>query len=418
MYCTAYTSRGHVCNMNLAGEYCKAHNNSLKMIGESRFFQNQKMYPLLAKSKQLQNTFINSDGTDAVAWSDKLIVDATIQGQSNLFSVMRKIGPHTQADQISYENHLRKVRSRKAIRTQAKERKMYMFNLIGDGRIEPDRIAENRRRLIAEVENGLTTAREAYDTLMMIIREPQQRRHRRQREIYERWMEEDDEREEMRRELAFENAANAEDWNIPLHEPRTLAQIAADPQSVHTSEVLNKVKEMVELIRKIEIPEEYRWNMENVSKTMTEIISECELTPAAASQFSSKYCAADTIYDMEEGIFGKLTDAMWQHVKKSEDRIELKKIVKSELQDNIGMCAQGNLSRIANILVGYLDGLSVNTESRSEQIGKAMAELTSKFTGSESNVEIRLAAMAVLVPFHMTAAEMKPWIDAVTDTVE
>ena len=165
MYCTAYTSRGHVCNMNRVGDYCKAHNHSLKTIGPMRFFQNQKMYPMYAEKKRIQNMFIDSGATDTEAWSKKLVVDATIEGQKHMFSEARKIGPHTEADQRSYETHLRKVRCRKAIRTQTRERKNYMFNLIGDGRPEVEWIAQTRRRLIAEVENGLTTAHEAFDTL-------------------------------------------------------------------------------------------------------------------------------------------------------------------------------------------------------------------------------------------------------------
>jgi len=110
-------------------------------------------------------------------------------------------------------------------------------------------------------------------------------------------------------------AVDGDHWLGETRRERTLAEIAGDNQNIHTTEVVKKFKEMVEHIRKIEVPEEYRWNMTKVSKTMAEIIAECELTPQAAWQFSSKYCAADTIYEMEEGIFGKLMDSVWQHVR-------------------------------------------------------------------------------------------------------
>jgi hypothetical protein len=98
--------------------------------------------------------------------------------------------------------------------------------------------------------------------------------------------------------------------------------------------------------------------MEKVSKTIVEITAECKLTPKAAWQFSSKYYSAETIYEMEEGIFGKLMDAVWQHVKASPESNSLKMIVKEELEMNIGMCAQGNLTRVTNILAGILDGIT------------------------------------------------------------
>jgi hypothetical protein len=41
--------------------------------------------------------------------------------------------------------------------------------------------------------------------------------------------------------------------------------------------------------------------------------------------------------------------------KHSPNNEDLKKILASELEDNIGMCQQGNLTRLCNILSGYLD---------------------------------------------------------------
>jgi hypothetical protein len=199
---------------------------------------------------------------------------------------------------------------------------------------------------------------------------------------------------------------------------RTLAEIAADRQNIHTSEVVKKFKDMVEVIRKIEVPEEYRWNMTKVSKTMAEIISECELTPQAAWQFSSKYCSDETIFDMENGIFGKLMDSVWQHVKTLEDPASLKQIVKEELEMNIGTCAQGNITRVANILVGILDGLDPQEESRLEKIGKAINDVRRTLTTAMTRSQIVLATMKVLVPFGMTADEMKPWVDAVADILD
>jgi hypothetical protein len=121
---------------------------------------------------------------------------------------------------------------------------------------------------------------------------------------------------------------------------------------------------------------------------------------------------------MENGIFGKLMDSVWQHVKNLEDPASLKQIVKEELEMNIGTCAQGNLTRVANILVGILDGLDPQEESRLEKIGKAINEVRRTLTTAMTRSQIVLATMKVLVPFHMTAEEMKPWVDAVLDAVE
>jgi hypothetical protein len=45
------------------------------------------------------------------------------------------------------------------------------------------------------------------------------------------------------------------------------------------------------------------------------------------------------------------------------------------MQDNIGMCAQGNLSRLCNILSGYMDGLDLIAKSRNQLVGERFALL-------------------------------------------
>ena len=111
-----------------------------------------------------------------------------------------------------------------------------------------------------------------------------------------------------------------------------------------------------------------------VSKTMSEIISECELTPASAWQMVAKYCSDETIYDLQPGIYGKVLDCVWQYIKTSPNKEHLKKILKSEMKDNIGMCAQGNLSRLTNILGGYADCV-VTVESMPDKMGRLLPPL-------------------------------------------
>ena len=153
-----------------------------------------------------------------------------------------------------------------------------------------------------------------------------------------------------------------------------LGAFANDRQNVHTTAAVKQTMDVIKEILKIEVPSEYRWNMTCVSKTMTEIISECGLTPASAWQMVAKYCSDETIYDLQPGIYGKVLDCVWQYIKTSPDKEDLKKILKSEMRDNIGMCAQGNLSRLTNILAGYIDCVKV-VESMSDKMGRLLPPL-------------------------------------------
>ena len=409
--CNAYTCKGTNCTRPLAGEYCKEHNHSLKVIGPMRFRQNQERYIAARKIKDARNRHIDEKAPHT--WTEMLVATAELNGLVSQHAEERHMGPHTLADQKSYERLSSKLRRRKEIRAGLRERETFMHHLRGDGRDENLNVRFERMHYIMMAETGEMSARDALHAFMVRRREIQDQIARR-----DVWEDEQGERDYANFGPAIPHAVDGDNW---LQEPpreRTLAEIANDNQSVHTSEVVKKFKEMVERIRKIEVPEEYRWNMTKVSKTMADIIAECELTPQAAWQFSSKYCAADTIYEMEEGIFGKLMDSVWQHVKNSDEPSELKKIVKEELEMNIGMCAQGNITRVANILVGILEGLDPQEESRLHKIGKAIADVRRTLTMAMTRSQIVIATMKVLVPFHMTADEMKPWVDAVLDAVE
>jgi hypothetical protein len=407
--CTAYTCKGTNCTRPLAGEYCKEHQNSLKMIGPMRFRHNQERYVAARKIKDARNKHI--DEKIPQTWTAMLVATAELNGLLAQHADERRMGPHTLADQQSYDRLSSKLQNRKEIRAGIRDHENFMHQLRGDGRDEDLNTRFERMHAIMLVETGEMTARQALDN----FNRNRPRLVREWRDIEEDYQ---GEREYQQFGPPIPQAVDGDNW---LQEPpreRTLAEIAADRQNIHTAEVVKKFKDMVERIRKIEVPEEYRWNMTKMSKTMIEIISECDLTPRAAWQFSSKYCSDETIYEMEEGIFGKLMDAVWQHVKNLEDPASLKQIVKEELEMNIGTCAQGNLTRVANILVGILDGLDPQEESRLEKIGKAINEVRRTLTVGMTRSQIVLATMKVLVPFGMTAAEMKPWVDAVADSVD
>jgi hypothetical protein len=392
----------------------------MKMIGPMRFRHNQERIMAALKIKTARNKHI--DDKTPESWTAMLVATAELEGLNSQHFNERRWGPHTLADQQSYNRLSSKLQSRKEIREGLREHERLMHQLRGDGRDEDAGTRLQRMHAIMLVETGEMTAREALEnfnrTRPRLVREW---RHPNERERAP-WRDIEDDYWGERQYAAFgapiPQAVDGDNWLADPPRERTLAEIAADRQNIHTTEVMKKFKDMVELIRKIEVPEEYRWNMTKVSKTMSEIISECELTPQAAWQFSSKYCSDETIYDMENGIFGKLMDSVWQHVKNLEDPASLKQIVKEELEMNIGTCAQGNLTRVANILVGILDGLDPQEESRLEKIGKAINDVRRTLTMDMSRSQIVLATMKVLVPFGMTADEMKPWVQAVVDAAE
>ena len=191
------------------------------------------------------------------------------------------------------------------------------------------------------------------------------------------------------------------------NQERPLEAFANDRQNVHKKETVDNVKKNIELILKIHVPDEYQTQ---TLKTIGEIILECNLSKKAAWQMTAKYCEDESIYEME-GIYPKVLNSLWQFIKLSEHNQDLKKILKSELEDNIGMCAQGNLSRLCNILNGYLEGFQFDTDSQIEKLGTEL----SKLIEIESYIERVDKAIEILKKFNIDQSEWSAWTDPLMD---
>lgn len=199
---------------------------------------------------------------------------------------------------------------------------------------------------------------------------------------------------------------------------RPLARFTADPQNVHTTVMVRQTKEIVAKVREIAVPTEYQWNMDITSRTPGEIIADCKLTIHAACQMLTQYSHKTSVYDIEEGIYGKVLDSVWQFIKNSTDKEDLCRILKQEMEDNIGMCAQGNLTRLCNILAGYLDGVAP-PESVSEKMGRLLPPLME----IEDPLERVYQAFKIMKDNNVPFEEWDNWAsgfidDEVEDTVD
>jgi hypothetical protein len=188
-----------------------------------------------------------------------------------------------------------------------------------------------------------------------------------------------------------------------------LARFAADNQNVHTTQTVNLTKQIVERLLKIPVPTDYKWDKHHCSKTPGDIIMTCKLSSKAAWQMTAKYCQDEAIYNMEPGIYGKTLDGVWQYILNSPDKEDLCRCLKQEMEDNIGMCAQGNLSRLCNILAGYMEGIG-SQESLADILGREF----SKLMEIENLGDRLIKAFYVLKENHVPILDWKKWLDPLT----
>lgn len=199
----------------------------------------------------------------------------------------------------------------------------------------------------------------------------------------------------------------------PPAPPNTLAAFAEDRQNIHTQVAVDHAKRMVGIVRKIEVPTDFRWNRTECSKTPGDIIRECRLSVRAAQQMMGHYLSSDRIYDMDKGIYGKVLDSVWQYILNSPEKADLVKVLKAEMEDNVGMCAQGNLTRVCNILAGFVDGIS-QQESPADMLGREVPKLADLADISERARRLT----EVLAESGLPADKWSDWVSAVFEDGE
>lgn len=187
-----------------------------------------------------------------------------------------------------------------------------------------------------------------------------------------------------------------------------LRGFSLDNQNVHRKESVKMTTEAVTRVLKIPVPKEYAWNTKRVSKTPGEIIADCELGPHTCVQFMNRYLQNEEIYGLGAGIYGKVMDGIWQYIKGSDDKADLCNILRSELKDSIGMCLAGNLTRICNVVAGYLDGIG-SYETAAERLGRLMPKLM-EIEDDEARFE---AAKKVLTEVGLPKTDWDAWLEAV-----
>lgn len=186
--------------------------------------------------------------------------------------------------------------------------------------------------------------------------------------------------------------------------PGELAQFAQDRQNVHTTVMVKQTKDIIDRVLKIAVPEEYRYT--NGHKTLAEVLLDVAMSDKAADWFVDKYLKHESIYEYPAGIYAKVCDSVWQYVRASPDKADLCRIMRTELEDNIGMCAQGNLTRLCNVLAGYMEG--INTESPGEVLQRRMAKLMEVDDDAERLTQGKKILEELAVPH----AEWAPWLEA------
>lgn len=179
-----------------------------------------------------------------------------------------------------------------------------------------------------------------------------------------------------------------------------LQQFVEDVQNIHTRPISVQTNATLQLLMATPVPEN--------QKTVAEIQREWQHRGFGDDILSDIRTWGSKAWIVEDGdyLYRRTLQHLWAKIKEYpvETRGELVKRLYEECRDAVGLCAQGHVARLANVLVGFDAAIKgeVSLQDR-------MAEI-SRQTTTEN--EKRVAAILVLNDFNVADHDRAAWLDA------
>ena len=182
-----------------------------------------------------------------------------------------------------------------------------------------------------------------------------------------------------------------EDWGIPAPIPGQRVfvveqRFAEDPQNVHRKEVSEQTNKATEFLMKVPLPDQRRdelWKV-TVAVFLGFVGTNMKLFVSVIADIE-RWVNTDSCRKANDHLYRELLYRLIMYIQKSEHREELLKRLWEECRESVGMCCEGHLSRLCNVLVGYVEGIDPPV-SVGELLQQKMAAIASLDISVEEKV--------------------------------
>jgi hypothetical protein len=183
-----------------------------------------------------------------------------------------------------------------------------------------------------------------------------------------------------------------------------LERFAKDNQNVHTSKTVEMVLETSKRLMKLSKDKNKDLD------TMAYCFTRCKLSDKARQQMALMYYSDTSIYNLKAPTYRLVMDGIWVYIDSQKEDLQ-KEIVErlgQELEDNVGMCAQGNLSRLVNVLSGYMPGVGFKNE-------KSLQDQMLELRDIKDISKRKKKALKLCNEFKQTEEETNAWLELLED---
>jgi hypothetical protein len=186
---------------------------------------------------------------------------------------------------------------------------------------------------------------------------------------------------------------------------RNLGDVAHDGQNVHTKEVVVQTNEKMEILQSIPVKQKQKTLSEIETAWMGQhYVNYTKLTSVLEDM--RKWGNTETVCAEGDWAYRKALRGLWTKIQTNPELVQR---LWEESLDSLGMCAQGHLSRLANVLVGFEEGVKAPI-SMKELFQNEISLLAAK---EMANEEKERQAKSLMDTYSIPEEERQVWLEAV-----
>ena len=186
-----------------------------------------------------------------------------------------------------------------------------------------------------------------------------------------------------------------------------IARLAADRQNVHTTAVVKQTNageaKLLEMktdgkqvgLRVLRTFAARSGNLQTVMRVMNDI----------DHWYNERTCRV-----VGDRLYGRVLEGLWALIEQQPEEVrkELKNRLWEEANESVGMCCEGHIARLVNVMAGFDEAFKPRVS-----IGEAIQSKIAEIAGLGIPTEEKVArARAYLTELALSAAEQAPWLEA------
>lgn len=192
---------------------------------------------------------------------------------------------------------------------------------------------------------------------------------------------------------------------VPANVTTELGKMAYDKQNVHTQPVVKQTSKSMEVLLSQKLPEE--WDMKSVIESYlrrNKLVGKHKRTlKDICKWYRTRTCRVNN-----DKLYAKMLDGLLVIIQTHTHKQELMKRFLEETSEAVGLCCEGHLSRLCNVMVGFDDRFNPEVPVK-EILQQKMALIAGKDIPVEAKV---FEAFAVFKELKIPEEEYDAWIDA------